>query len=179
MKKRNNRPIRDNIPANRINNYIRAKEVRLVGDNLDTGIYTLEEAKALATDLELDLVEISPNANPPVCKVMDYKKFLYEKKRKEKEMKAKASKVVVKELRFTPNTDEHDLQFKTRHAENFLKNGAKVKAYVQFKGRNITFKEKGEIVLLQLADKLSEIGTVEQMPKLEGRRMIMFITPKK
>lgn len=129
--------------------------------------------------MELDLVEISPNADPPVCKVIDYQKFLYQQKKKQKEMKAKAVKVVVKEIRFGPNTDDHDFEFKLRHAEKFLKEGAKVKAYVFFKGRSILFKEQGEILLLRFATELEELGKVEQMPRLEGKRMTMFITPKK
>ena len=133
----------------------------------------------MAREQELDLVEISPNADPPVCKVIDYQKFLYQQKKKQKEMKAKAVKVVVKEIRFGPNTDDHDFQFKLRHAESFLKEGAKVKAYVFFKGRSILFKEQGEILLLRFATELEELGKVEQMPRLEGKRMTMFITPKK
>ncbi len=129
--------------------------------------------------MELDLVEISPNAEPPVCKIMDYKKFLYEQKKREKALKAKASKVVVKEIRFGPNTDDHDFEFKKKHAEKFLKDGAKLKAYVFFKGRSIVYKDKGEILLLRLAAELEELGKVEQMPKLEGKRMTMFIAPKK
>lgn len=128
--------------------------------------------------MDLDLVEISPKADPPVCKVTDYQKFLYQQKKKQKEMKAKAVKVVVKEIRFGPNTDDHDYQFKLRHAEKFLNEGAKVKAFVFFKGRSILFKEKGEILLLRFAQDLEEIGKVEQLPKLEGKRMIMFIAPK-
>merc|ERR1712000_651128 len=133
----------------------------------------------LANELELDLVEISPNAEPPVCKIMDYKKFLYEQKKREKALKAKASKVVVKEIRFGPQTDDHDYEFKKRHAEKFLKDGAKLKAFVFFKGRSIVFKDKGEILLLRLAQDLEELGKVEQMPKLEGKRMTMFLSPKK
>jgi len=129
--------------------------------------------------MELDLVEISPNADPPVCKIIDYKKFLYQQKKKQKEIKANAVKVVVKEIRFGPNTDDHDFQFKLRHAERFLKEGAKVKAYVFFKGRSILFKEQGEILLLKFAQSLEEIGKVDQLPKLEGKRMTMFISPKK
>ena len=129
--------------------------------------------------MELDLVEISPKADPAVCKITDYSKFLYQQKKKQKEMKAKTQKIVVKEIRFGPNTDDHDFEFKLRHAEKFLKDGAKVKAYVFFKGRSILFKEKGEILLLKLATSLEELGTVEQMPKLEGKRMIMMISPKK
>ena len=129
--------------------------------------------------MELDLVEISPNADPPVCKVINYQKFLYQQKKKQKEMKAKAVKVVVKEIRFGPNTDDHDFEFKLRHAEKFLKEGAKVKAYVFFKGRSILFKEQGEILLLRFATELEDLGKVEQLPRLEGKRMTMFITPKK
>ncbi len=133
----------------------------------------------MADEMELDLVEISPKAEPPVCKITDYSKFLYQQKKKQKEMKAKAQKIVVKEIRFGPQTDEHDFEFKLRHAEKFLKDGAKVKAYVFFKGRSILFKEQGEILLLRLATELEDLGTVEQMPKLEGKRMIMMISPKK
>lgn len=134
---------------------------------------------SIADEQGLDLVEISPNANPPVCKVMDYKKFLYEQKKREKALKSKATKVIVKEIRFGPNTDDHDYQFKKKHAEKFLKDGAKLKAFVFFKGRSIIFKEQGHILLLKLAQDLEEFGKVEQMPKLEGKRMIMFIAPKK
>ena len=141
-------------------------------------IYTIREALDKAEELGLDLVEISPNADPPVCKIIDYKKFLYEQKKREKAMKAKASKVVVKEIRFGPNTDDHDYEFKKKHAEKFLKDGAKLKAYVFFKGRSIVYKEQGEILLLKLAQELEDYGKVEQMPKLEGKRMTMFIAPK-
>jgi translation initiation factor IF-3 len=133
----------------------------------------------IADEQGLDLVEISPKANPPVCKVMDYKKFLYEQKKRDKAIKSKATKVVVKEIRFGPNTDNHDYEFKKKHAEKFLKDGAKLKAFVFFKGRSIIFKEQGQILLLRLAQDLEEVGKVEQMPKLEGKRMIMFIAPKK
>ena len=133
----------------------------------------------IANEQELDLVEISPNADPPVCKVMDYKKFLYEQKKRDKAIKSKATKVIVKEIRFGPNTDDHDYAFKKKHAEKFLKEGAKLKAFVFFKGRSIIFKEKGQILLLRLAQDLEELGKVEQMPRLEGKRMTMFITPKK
>ncbi len=133
---------------------------------------------AKANELELDLVEISPKANPPVCKIIDYKKFLYEQKKRDKALKAKATKVVVKEIRFGPQTDDHDYEFKKRHAEKFLKDGAKLKAYVFFKGRSIVYKDQGEILLLRLAQELEELGKVEQMPKLEGKRMTMFIAPK-
>jgi translation initiation factor IF-3 len=150
----------------------------LVGDNVEVGVYPLEKAMELAAEAGLDLVEISPNAAPPVCKIIDYKKFLYEQKKREKVMKAKASKVVVKEIRFGPNTDDHDYEFKKKHAEKFLTEGAKLKAYVFFKGRSIVYKDQGEILLLRLASELEELGKVEQMPRLEGKRMTMFIAPK-
>lgn len=150
-----------------------------MGDNIDEpGIYSVPEALKLADELELDLVEISPKADPPVCKIVDYQKFLYQQKKKQKEMKAKTTKVVVKEIRFGPNTDEHDYNFKLKHATKFLEDGAKLKAYVFFKGRSILYKEKGEIILLRLAQDLEEVGKVDQMPKLEGKRMIMFLSPK-
>ena len=133
----------------------------------------------IATEQELDLVEISPNADPPVCKVMDYKKFLYEQKKRDKALKSKATKVIIKEIRFGPQTDDHDYQFKKKHAEKFLKEGAKLKAFVFFKGRSIIFKEQGQILLLKLAQDLEEYGKVEQMPRLEGKRMTMFIAPRK
>ncbi len=142
-------------------------------------VYPTKKALAMAEEMGLDLVEISPNAKPPVCKILDYKKFLYEQKKREKAMKAKASKVTVKEIRFGPNTDDHDYEFKKKHAEKFLKEGAKLKAYVFFKGRSIVYKDKGEILLLKLASELEDLGKVEQMPKLEGKRMTMFIAPKK
>ena len=150
----------------------------MVGDNIEVGVYTLPQAMEKAEELGLDLVEISPKADPPVCKIIDYKKFLYEQKKREKVMKAKASKVVVKEIRFGPNTDDHDYDFKKKHAEKFLKDGAKLKAYVFFKGRSIVYKDQGEILLLKLASELEELGKVEQMPRLEGKRMTMFIAPK-
>lgn len=153
--------------------------MRLVGDNVEMGIYPVQKALQIAEEQGLDLVEISPNAEPPVCKVMEYSKFMYEQKKREKALKAKASKVVVKELRFGPQTDDHDYEFKKRNAEKFLKDGAKVKAFVFFKGRSIVFKDQGEILLLRLAQDLEELGKVEQLPKLEGKRMIMFIAPKK
>ena len=163
----------------RINRKITSEELRLVGDNVEIGVYKLSQALAIANEKNLDLVEISPKAVPPVCKVMDYKKFLYEQKKREKALKSKAAKVVVKEIRFGPNTDDHDYNFKKKHAEKFLKEGAKLKAFVFFKGRSIIFKEKGQILLLRLAQDLEKLGKVEQMPKLEGKRMIMFITPIK
>tara|TARA_B100000886_G_scaffold159823_1_gene108918 strand:- start:76 stop:597 length:522 start_codon:yes stop_codon:yes gene_type:complete len=163
----------------RINRKITAEELRLVGDNVEIGVYKLSQALAIANDQNLDLVEISPKAVPPVCKVMDYKKFLYEQKKREKALKSKAAKVVVKEIRFGPNTDDHDYNFKKKHAEKFLNEGAKLKAFVFFKGRSIIFKEQGQILLLRLAQDLEKLGKVEQMPKLEGKRMIMFISPIK
>ncbi|MCY1634789.1 translation initiation factor IF-3 [Marinifilum sp. D737] len=177
---RNNRGQRRPQEAqHKINQAIRARSVRVVGDNVEPGVYSISEALKFAEEQELDLVEISPKADPPVCKIIDYKKFLYQQKKKQKEMKAKAVKVVVKEIRFGPNTDEHDYNFKLKHAEKFLNEGAKVKAYVFFKGRSILFKDKGEILLLKFAQDLEELGKVEQMPRLEGKRMTMFITPKK
>lgn len=145
---------------------------------MEVGVYPISKARELAREQELDLVEISPNASPPVCKIIDYKKFLYEQKKREKVLKAKATKVVIKEIRFGPQTDDHDYEFKKRHAEKFLKEGAKLKAYVFFKGRSIVYKDQGEILLLKLAQELEEFGKVEQMPKLEGKRMTMFIAPK-
>ena len=154
-------------------------EVRLVGENVEMDVYPTKKALTMAEEMSLDLVEISPNAKPPVCKILDYKKFLYEQKKRDKAMKAKASKVTVKEIRFGPNTDDHDYDFKKKHAEKFLKEGSKLKAYVFFKGRSIVYKDKGEILLLKLASELEDLGKVEQMPKLEGKRMTMFIAPKK
>ena len=153
--------------------------MRLVGDNVETGIYQLRDALALAEEQDLDLVEISPKANPPVCKIMDYKKYLYEQKKKQKEIKAKTAKIVVKEIRLGPNIDEHDFNFKLKHAIKFLQDGAKVKVDVFFKGRSIIYKDKGEFVLLRFAQELEEYGKVEKLPKLEGKRMIMIIAPKK
>jgi translation initiation factor IF-3 len=162
----------------RTNHMIRVPQVRLVGDNVTVGVYSTQEAQKMAQDQGLDLVEISPQADPPVCKIIDYNKFLYEKKKKEKEMKANSKTAEVKEIRFTPGTDDHDFDFKARHAESFLKEGNKVKAYVQFKGRAIMFKERGELVLLKFAERLAEIGQPEGMPKLEGKRMLMILAPK-
>ena len=150
----------------------------MVGDNVEVGVYPIAKAIAQAEEQGLDLVEISPKADPPVCKIIDYKKFLYEQKKREKVMKSKATKVIIKEIRFGPNTDDHDYEFKKKHAEKFLKDGAKLKAYVFFKGRSIVYKDKGEILLLKLAQELEEFGKVEQMPRLEGKRMTMFIAPK-
>ena len=162
----------------RTNNMIRVPNVRLVGENVTVGVYTTAEALKMAQDQVLDLVEISPNADPPVCKIIDYNKFLYEKKRKEKEMKAKSKASEVKEIRFTPNTDDHDFDFKAKHAEKFLKDWDKVKAYVQFKGRAIQFRERGELLLLKFAERLNEVGVLEGMPKMEGKRMLAIWAPK-
>ncbi len=162
----------------RINEFIRVPEVRLVGENITPGVYSTREAQEMAYQQALDLVEISPNASPPVCKIVDYNKFLYEKKKREKEMKSNAKKVEVKEIRFTANTDDHDVEFKSKHAENFLKEGNKVKAVLQFRGRAIIFKERGELLLLQFAKKLEEVAAVEQLPTLEGKRMMMTLAPK-
>ena len=165
---------------NRINEKIKGvKEVRLVGDNVEQGVVSYEEALRKADELELDLVEISPSAVPPVCKITDYQKFLYQQRKREKEQKAKASKVVLKEIRFGPQTDEHDYNFKLKHAINFLKEGFKVKAFVFFKGRSILFKEHGEVLLLRFASDLEEYAKVDQLPQLEGKRMIIFFSPKK
>ncbi len=165
--------------AYRINDRIFAKEVRLVGDNVEQGIYSIRDARAIAEEQELDLVEISPNAAPPVCRIIDFQKFIYQQKKRQKEQKAKSTKVVVKEIRFGPQTDDHDYNFKLKHAMEFLKEGAKVKAYVFFKGRSILFKEQGEVLLLRFVNDLEEYGKIEQMPQLEGKRMIIMITPKK
>jgi translation initiation factor IF-3 len=162
----------------RTNHMIRVPQVRLVGDNIEVGVYSIQEALKMAQEQQLDLVEISPNADPPVCKIIDYNKFLYEKKKKEKEMKAKSKASEVKEIRFTPNTDDHDFDFKAKHAEKFLKEGNKVKAYVQFKGRAIQFKERGELLLLKFAERLNDSGVLEGMPKMEGKRMLAIWAPK-
>lgn len=162
-----------------INEQIRAKEVRLVGDNVEIGIYPIQRARQIAAELELDLIEISPTAEPPVCKILDYQKFLYQQKKRQKEQKQKASKVVVKEIRFGPQTDDHDYNFKLKHAIGFLKEGSKVKAYVFFRGRSILFKEQGEVLLLRFANDLEEYGKVEMMPVLEGKRMTIMLTPLK
>lgn len=175
----NRRGERENKDLHAINERIRAKEVRLVGDNVETGVYPIAQALKIADDLELDLIEISPNAVPPVCKISDYQKFLYQQRKRLKEQKAKSTKVVVKEIRFGPQTDDHDYNFKLKHAIGFLKEGAKVKAYVFFKGRSILFKEQGEVLLLRFANDLEEFGKVEQLPVLEGKRMIIMLSPKK
>lgn len=178
MQNRNN-PGRNEQTAHRINNRITARTVRVVGDDIEPRIMSIQEALKLADEMELDLVEISPNSDPPVCKIIDYQKFLYQQKKKQKELKAKATKIVVKEIRFGPNTDEHDYNFKLKHAIKFLEEGAKVRAYVFFKGRSILFSEQGEVLLLRFANDLEEYGKVEQLPKLEGKRMFLTVTPKK
>jgi len=151
----------------------------VVGDNVEPAVMNTRDAIQLAREMELDLVEISPKADPPVCRIIEYKKFLYDQKKKQKEIKAKQQKVVVKEIRFGPNTDDHDFQFKLKHAKKFLQEGSKLKAYVFFRGRTIVFKERGEILLLKFAQELEEFGTVEQLPKLEGKRMTVMFNPKK
>ena len=163
----------------RINERISVREVRLVGDNVEQGVYPIFQALKIAEEQGLDLVEISPNAEPPVCRVIDYQKFLYQQKKRQKEQKAKSVKIVVKEIRFGPQTDDHDYNFKLKHAKGFLEEGSKVKAYVFFKGRSILFKEQGEVLLLRFANDLEEYGKVEQMPVLEGKRMIIMLSPKK
>ncbi len=162
----------------RINHHIKVPEIRLVGENVVQGVYTVQQGIAFAKEQQLDLVEISPKAEPPVCKIIDYSKFKYEQKRKLKESKANAQKAVMKEIRFGPTTDDHDFEFKLNHAKNFLQEGSKVRAYVQFVGRAIVYKERGEKLLLNFAQKLEEVGKVEQMPVLEGKRMFIMINPK-
>ena len=163
----------------RINENIVAKEVRLVGENVEQGVYPISQAIDIADRQGLDLVEISPNAVPPVCRVVDYQKFLYQQKKREKEMKKKSTTIVVKEIRFGPQTDEHDYNFKLKHAQEFIKQGCKIRAYVFFKGRSILFKEQGEILLLRLANDLEEVAKVESMPELEGKKMSVMLSPKK
>ena len=175
----NNRRPNDNKDAgHRVNEEITARQVRIVGEDIESTVVSIQEALRLARERELDLVEISPKADPPVCRIIGDQKFLQQQKRKAKEIKAKASKVVVKEIRFGPNTDDHDYNFKLKHAENFIKEGAKVKAYVFFRGREIVFKDQGEILLLRFAQDLGDIAKVEQMPRLEGKRMILLLSPK-
>ncbi|MFN5070916.1 MAG: translation initiation factor IF-3 [Cyclobacteriaceae bacterium] len=174
------RPFRQNVKEEpyRINERILAQRVRVVGENIKVDVYPTSVAIKMAQDLGLDLVEISPNADPPVCKIIEYSKFKYEQKKKQKEIKANAQKTVVKEIRFGPNTDDHDFNFKVKHALKFLAEGAKVKAYVHFAGRSIVYKERGEILLLKFAQSLEEVGKVEEMPRLEGKRMYMMVAPK-
>lgn len=191
MARRRPAPRKDTRPQFRVNEYIRVAEVRLVGDNVEDvaegvgkeikagEVYNTRDVRRWAEMVDLDLVEISPNAKPPVVRIVDLNKFLYEKKKKEKEMKAKASKTVIKEIRFGPNTDEHDFEFKARHAQRFLEEGSKVKAYVQFRGRTIVFKDRGELLLLRFLKELEDYGAAEALPKMEGRRMIVVVAPKK
>ncbi|MDF3027067.1 MAG: hypothetical protein K0S23_1374 [Fluviicola sp.] len=180
MRKDSRKPVRkENNDEHKINGKITAREIRLVVEGEEPQVLSLAAALQLAEEQDLDLVEISPNAVPPVCKIMDYRKFLYNQKRKQKELKAKQSKVILKEIRFGPNTDDHDFQFKLSHARKFLEEGSKVKAYVFFRGRTIVFKDRGEILLLKFVQELADLGTLEQMPKLEGKRMIVMINPKK
>ena len=166
-------------PEHAVNDEIRATEVRLVGDNVEEGIYPIAKALSIADAQELDLIEIAPMATPPVCRIMDYQKFQYQQRKRLKEQKAKSTKVVVKEIRFGPQTDEHDYNFKLKHAIGFLKEGSKVKSYVFFKGRSILFKEQGEVLLLRFANDLEEYGKLDQMPVLEGKRMTIMLSPKK
>ena len=178
--KRKKRAFRGRVKdPHRINQHIIADPIRLVGDNVEQGIQPLEVGLAAAREQELDLVEVSPKAKPPVCKVLDYRKFLYEQKKKAKELKATQAKTDIKEIRFGPNTDEHDVNFKLKHATKFLEEGHKVRAYVFFRGRSIVFKERGELLLLQFADQLSEIAKLEQLPKMEGKKMIIVLAPNK
>lgn len=191
MARRSRKPIRREVkPKFNINEHIRAPKVRVVGDDLEAisqelgetvenGVYNTNRALTIARKVGLDLVEISPNAEPPVCKIIDYNKFLYLKRKKEKEIKSNTVKTVIKEIRFGPNTDDHDFEFKLRHARKFLEDGAKVKAYVHFRGRTIVFKDRGELLLLRLINELADVGGAETLPKLEGRRMIVLISPLK
>ena len=180
IRRRKPQPIRRiTEAAHKINRLITAPELRVVGDNVEVGVYPTREALRMAEDQELDLVEISPKAVPPVAKIIDYKKFLYDQKKKKKELAQNTQKVVVKEIRFGPNTSDHDYEFKMKHAQKFLEEGAKLKAFVFFKGRTIIFKEQGQILLLRLAQDLEEYGKVEQLPRLEGKRMTLWIAPKK
>lgn len=176
----NNRLMKNDLKGQyRINEQIRAKEVRIVGDDVEPQVYPISQALKMAAEHEMDLVEISPNAQPPVCRIIEYSKFLYQQKKRQKEQKAKQVKVNVKEVRFGPQTDEHDYNFKLKHAKGFLEDGDKVKAYVFFKGRSILFKEQGEVLLLRFANDLEEYAKVDQLPQLEGKRMIIFLSPKK
>ncbi len=190
LRRKNHRRPRVQEAQHRINEHIRIPKIRLVGDDLEgiseavgktitPDVYNTREAYQWAQEVGLDLVEISPKADPPVCRIIDYKKFLYQKKKKEKEIKAKTVKTVIKEIRFGPNTDDHDFEFKVRHAKKFLEEGAKVKAYVHFRGRTIVFKDRGELLLLKFLQELEELGSAEALPKMEGRRMIVMISPKK
>ena len=162
----------------RINQRITAREVRVVGENVEPGVFPIDKALSMAREQNLDLVEISPKADPPVCRIVDYSKFKYDLKKKSRELKAKTQKVVQKEIRFGPNTDDHDFEFKLKHAKAFLESGAKIKAYVHFVGRSIVFKERGEVLLLKFAQALEDYAKVDQLPKLEGKRMFLFLSPK-
>ena len=173
------RSTRSSRDLHRVNDRIRVPEVRVVGDDVEQGIYPIKQALQMADDLGLDLVEISPTANPPVCRITDYQKFLYQQKKKLKEQKSRNVKVVVKEIRFGPQTDDHDYNFKLKHAKGFLEDGSKVKAYVFFRGRSIIFKDQGEVLLLRFASDLADYAKVEQLPQLEGKRMILMLSPKK
>ncbi|UBM58861.1 translation initiation factor IF-3 [Marinilongibacter aquaticus] len=175
--RRNNRIVREQ-DKHRINERIRVPEVRLVGDNVEQGVYPIDKAKEIAKQQGLDLIEIVPNSKPPVCRVLDYSKFKYEQKKKQKELKAKQQKTVIKEIRFGPNTDDHDFNFKLKHAEGFLKEGSKVKAFVHFVGRQIVFKEKGYELLFKFLEALEEVGKAEAPPKLEGKRLTVILAPK-
>ncbi len=181
MRKNTRKPFvrREERDEHKINELITAREIRLVLEGQEPKVMSVSDALRMAEEQELDLVEISPNAVPPVCKIMDYRKFVYTQKKKQKELKAKQSKVVIKEVRFGPNTDDHDFNFKLAHAKKFLEEGNKVKAFVFFRGRTIVFKDRGEILLLKFAQELADYGVVEQMPKLEGKKMIIMINPKK
>ena len=179
MKKKSNYHLQNKEDSYKINDHITARDLRLVGDNIENGIYSIQEALAIAQDLGLDLVEINPKLDPPVCKVLDYKKFLYEQKKKKKQLKSKQTKVIVKEIRFGPQTNEHDYEFKKKNARKFLKEGSKVKTLVFFKGRSVIYKDQGEILLLRLARDLEDCAKVEQMPYMEGKRMFLILIPKK
>ncbi|KLT65800.1 translation initiation factor IF-3 [Pedobacter sp. BMA] len=171
-------PFKKKEAEHKINDFILSTEVRLIGENVEPGIYSLEKAKETAATLGLDLVEITPNAQPPVCRIIEYSKFLYEQKKKQKEIKSKAKQTIIKDIRFGPNTDDHDFQFKLKHAFSFLESGEKVRAYVHFKGRAIVYKEQGEILLLKFAQALEAVGKVELLPKLEGKRMFLTVGPR-
>ncbi|WP_316800631.1 translation initiation factor IF-3 [Pedobacter frigidisoli] len=171
-------PFKKKEAEHKINDFILSTEVRLIGENVEPGIYSLEQAKETAATLGLDLVEITPNAQPPVCRIIEYSKFLYEQKKKQKEIKSKAKQTIIKDIRFGPNTDGHDFQFKLKHAFSFLESGEKVRAYVHFKGRAIVYKEQGEILLLKFAQALEGVGKVELLPKLEGKRMFLTVGPR-
>lgn len=179
MRNNRRRDSRDTRDLHRVNERIRVPEVRVVGDDVEQGVYPTKQALQMAADAGLDLVEISPTAKPPVCRITDYQKFLYQQKKRQKEQRAKTVRTVVKEIRFGPNTDDHDYNFKLKHAKGFLEDGDKVKAFVFFRGRSILFKEQGEVLLLRFASDLADYAKVEQLPQLEGKRMIIMLSPKK